>query len=107
VFDEPIQEEIDDAIIEDTVHCDFCGAGWTLGGHEGGICLNLPMQTEGRIGTQLKLCVVCAMEVSRVLQMNLDEKDICEHGVCAGDWCEPCNQAYKEARIANGYPPEG
>ncbi len=23
--------------------------------------------------------------------------DICEHGVPAGDWCEPCNLAYKEA----------
>lgn len=23
----------------------------------------------------------------------------CEHGVAEGDWCEPCNKAYKEAAI--------
>src|SRR5690606_16226615 len=26
----------------------------------------------------------------------------CEHGVHAGEWCEPCNAAYKRARIENG-----
>jgi hypothetical protein len=23
----------------------------------------------------------------------------CEHGVPDGDWCEPCNHAYKQARV--------
>lgn len=26
----------------------------------------------------------------------------CEHGVITGDYCEPCNQAYKLARVENG-----
>jgi hypothetical protein len=26
----------------------------------------------------------------------------CEHGVPDGDWCEPCNQAYKAAALEQG-----
>lgn len=102
--DEPTQADVDDAIIEDTVHCDFCGASWTLGGHEDGICINLPSsytvveQIETRVGGQLKLCIDCALFVSLTLKQNLEERDICEHGVVCGDWCEPCNRSYKEAR---------
>lgn len=40
---------------------------------------------------------------------QLPHSDICEHGVNDGDWCEPCNRAYKEAQVdpdnGNGEPP--
>ena len=29
-WDEPTQEELDDAIIEDTIHCHRCGSGWMV-----------------------------------------------------------------------------
>lgn len=102
-LDLPDDNYLDDAIIEDTVHCDFCGSPWALGGHEDGICIINPNPTPEDIGgmAQLKLCLDCAMFVSLALKQNLEEKDICEHGVCCGDWCEPCSKAYKQARIDN------
>lgn len=110
-FDEPINPsgptELEDAIIEDTAHCDFCGVGCVLGGGSDLVVVNLPKQhghpEMTKIGGQLKLCADCAMFVSLALKQNLQEKDICEHGVCCGDWCEPCNRAYKQALIDNGY----
>lgn len=104
--DEPTQADVDDAIIEDTVHCDFCGAAWTLGGREDGICVNLPQAHPSplttKLGGQLKLCIDCSLFVGLTLKQNLMEADVCEHGVTSGDWCERCNRHYKEARIMNG-----
>lgn len=102
MFDyEPSQEELDDAIIEDTVHCSLCGSSWVLGGRADGITLNSP-SGGGQIA-QLKLCLDCATFVARTLEAELAEKDVCEHGVASGDWCQPCNEAYKRARIENGF----
>ena len=36
-------------------------------------------------------------EVEARLRKYEPEADKCEHGVAEGDWCEPCNKAYKEA----------
>ena len=100
-------DDLDDAIIEDTVHCDLCGASWVLGGNADGICVTLPMlelQREfpvGRRGAQLKLCVACAAFVATTLEAELSCRDVCEHGVLCGDWCEPCNRAYLKAREEN------
>lgn len=95
--DEPFDR--DDAIIEDTVHCSFCGASWVLGSNGDGIILNLSSEHRdyGHAGPQLKLCMDCAAFVARTYQAKLESRDICEHGVLCGDWCESCNRAYKEA----------
>jgi hypothetical protein len=37
------------------------------------------------------------------LEQELKGRDICEHGVCSGDWCEPCTREYKRAREEHGY----
>ncbi len=29
-------------------------------------------------------------------------RDICEHGISTGDWCEPCNREYKRTRAEYG-----
>lgn len=31
---------------------------------------------------------------------ELARRDVCEHGVQAGDWCEPCSREYKRAAKA-------
>jgi hypothetical protein len=100
--DEPTQAELDDATVEDTVHCDLCGAPWVLGGHGDGIIVQPTQATWWALGGQLKLCTDCAVYVSRVLRDELAERDVCEHGVLCGDWCEPCNAAHKQALIDNG-----
>lgn len=94
--DEISQAELDDAIIEDAVHCNFCGTSWVLGGHGDGITLNSP--SGGGSIPQLKLCIDCALFVARTLESEIADKDVCEHGVVCGDWCEPCHRAYREAR---------
>lgn len=95
---EPTQEELDDAIIEDTVHCDFCGASWTLGGNADGICVQSPRRIDAivhdRLPAQLKFCIDCAAFIARTYQQNVKHEDICPHGVCAGDWCIPCHQEF-------------
>ena len=94
-------DELDDAIIEDTVHCSLCGASWVLGGCEDGIVVTLPQITggphTGHLFGQLKLCVECALQVTRETELMLAENDRCEHGISCGDWCQPCNEAYKAA----------
>jgi hypothetical protein len=107
-FDEPLDPtpELTDAQIEDTVHCDLCGAGYDIGGNGEGICINSPHHRNDPIGPtsggQIKLCIDCALFAALTLKQALAEKDICEHGVVSGEWCEPCNRAYKQARIDNG-----
>ena len=97
--DEVTQVELDDAVIEDTVHCTLCGISWVLGGNGDGIFVTLPASGPlfGHIGGQLKLCIECALQVKKEIELLLAEKDVCEHGVVCGDWCQPCNEAYKTA----------
>jgi len=33
------------------------------------------------------------------IENELASRDICEHGVKAGDYCEPCNRAYKRSIV--------
>jgi hypothetical protein len=40
-------------------------------------------------------------EVDRLRLKYEPLPDHCEHGVADGDWCEPCNRAYKEAAAAS------
>lgn len=35
------------------------------------------------------------------IETGEDPALICEHGSLIGDWCEPCNEAYKRAIIDN------
>lgn len=107
--DDISQEEMDDAIIKDTVHCDLCGASWILGGNADGICVNLPQLSVanfssfvGKVGGQLSLCMDCAAMVARTYEAEIKDGDICEHGVLCGDWCAPCNAEYRRAREADG-----
>lgn len=35
------------------------------------------------------------------IETGEDPSVVCEHGSLIGDWCEPCNAAYKQAAIDN------
>jgi len=96
-------DDLTDAIIEDTVHCDLCGASWVLGGSGDGLIVQSPIADLQRfIGlAQIKLCYECVLHICRCADQWLREEDECEHGVFIGDWCEPCNRAYKDARREN------
>lgn len=37
------------------------------------------------------------VEVEDAIRKFREADDICEHGVKDGDYCEPCNRAYKDA----------
>jgi len=95
-------DEIEPDEVGDTVHCDLCGAPWDLVLGDG-IVLNAQSQnTLYGLPAQIKLCVDCAIQAAKATELMMHETDRCEHGVTVGDWCEPCNKAYKEARIENG-----
>jgi len=95
-------DELADAIVEDTVHCDLCGSSWVLGGCEDGVVITPPRRSHdnecwpGGIA-QLKLCGDCALFVKLTIEQWQREQDVCEHGILAGEWCEPCNREYKRA----------
>lgn len=59
-------DELDDAIIEDTVHCTVCGADWVLGGDEEYMILDPPgdlMEAYHRCCEQVKLCPKCVSKI--------------------------------------------
>jgi hypothetical protein len=93
-------DDLTDAIIEDTCHCDLCGRPFLLGAGSDYVIIDVdgPGTTFGRIGPQLKLCCFCAKLVHDAYRENLHEAGICAHGVNDGDWCEDCNAEYKRAR---------
>jgi hypothetical protein len=102
---EAASDEIDDltdAIIEDTVHCDMCGAMWVLGGNDG-LVINSPVKDIREfLGiAQLKLCCECIDYIARCCRDFVLERDVCEHGIMNGDLCIDCNAAYTQARIDN------
>jgi hypothetical protein len=33
---------------------------------------------------------------------SADGREVCEHGIREGDWCEPCNKEYKRAARESG-----
>ena len=94
--------DLDDSIVEDTVHCTLCGMSWVLGGNSEGIICVLPYYQPFGIPNlregQIKLCFGCAAFVARTYEDELAERDQCKHGVLCGDWCEPCNREYRNAR---------
>jgi hypothetical protein len=90
-WDQPTQEEFDNAVIEDTVHCDVCKVATVLGGNDGVV-----LERGGFV------CIECAAEIHKAYQEHLENAGICEHGVTDGDWCEPCRDAYRQARVDNG-----
>lgn len=95
-------DDLEDAIIEDTVHCDLCGFPWVLGGNDGGVIIDA--YTSGPSGNlgQLKLCEGCSQRVHDAYRENLREAGICDHGVNDGEYCEECNREYKRARREAG-----
>jgi hypothetical protein len=98
--DYPEMNDLEDAIIEDTVHCDLCGASWVLGGNDGGVIIEHKGSDNslGPLGRQIKLCVECSGRVHDAYRENLREAGICEHGINDGEYCEGCNREYKRAR---------
>lgn len=95
-------DQLDDAIVEDTVHCQLCGGSWVLGTRGDGVILtklagdDVPYQIASG---QLLLCIDCAFFAARTLDQLIAESDQCEHGVLMGEWCEPCNESYRSARL--------
>lgn len=92
--------DLEDAIIEDTCHCDLCGGSFLVSDN-GPVIVTITAQespTSGALGGQLKLCEHCSQRVHDAYRENLRQAGICEHGVNDGDWCEDCNREYKRAR---------
>lgn len=92
-------DDLTDAIIEDTVHCDLCGGSWVLGSYGDGICVN---SLQSGSTAQLKLCMDRVAHVARAYELESRQSDRCEHDVLCGDWCEPCHADYRRAREENG-----
>lgn len=94
--DEPTQEGLDDATVEDTVHCCVCGASFTLGGNDG-VCLD-GAEVRFRPECNGAFCVECARLVHNAYREALRQAGVCEHGVADGDWCPDCSREYRRAR---------
>lgn len=90
-------DELDDAIIEDAVHCDLCGGPFMFGGYGAYVIIDALRSPCGTLG-QLKLCEDCAKRVHDTYRENLRVCGICEHGIDDGEYCEDCNREYKRAR---------
>lgn len=101
-------DELDDAIIEDTCHCDLCSASFVLGGNDYVIIDSLldphRAYVETKLQGQLKLCGECALRVHEAVKEMLAYGGICEHGVpdAPNAYCAECNKEYKRARRQNG-----
>ena len=106
--DQVSQEDLDDAIIEDTCHCDLCGGSFVLGGAADYVIVDSPAidPSHTKLGGQLKLCDPCAGLVVTAFREMLREAGICEHGTEDGDYCEECSAEYKRARGENGLDAE-
>lgn len=111
-------DELDDARIEDTVHCQLCQSSMCCGDND---CLIIEREQrrhtrkcvqnylgcgkscycdmyERHVETMV-LCADCAGLVSKEFDKHLREMGVCEHGIREGDWCPDCNREYKMARI--------
>jgi hypothetical protein len=88
-------DDLEDAIIEDTVHCICCGASWVLGSNGDGVIIDAPDLFSG---SQVKLCHGCVERVIADWREQLRAGGICEHGVNDCDYCEECHLDYIEAR---------
>lgn len=84
---EVTQEEYDDAVSEDTTHCELCQRAILCGDND---CLS--PESGG-----WAVCVQCAEVVSKLYRQALESAGVCEHGVPEGEWCGPCNKDYKAA----------
>lgn len=95
--------DLDDAIIEDTFHCDLCGGRMVLGGNDCHVIIDAETisPSMGHMGGQLKLCECCSQRVHDAYRGNLRDAGICEHGINDGEFCEDCNREYKRARERN------
>ncbi len=103
-IDADIPDPLDDPDYQDTNQCTLCGCHWYVGDSEPGIICTLPdnkVQSPGFALYEIRLCDDCALFVSKTFEQHLHEQDKCEHGVICGEWCEPCNRAYKDALYEN------
>lgn len=50
-----------------------------------------------RFGDVLVLSPEQAAFVRDRIAEAMADLDVCEHGIRAGDWCQPCNEDYKSA----------
>ena len=46
-------------------------------------------------------------EIRDSIEAELQRRDVCEHGVRTGDWCEPCAAEYRRALVEPGDGSEG
>ena len=92
-------EDLSDAIIEDTFHCDLCNASLVCGGNDD-VVIDGPNvgDPHSKLGGQLKLCLSCAGKVRDAYRDVLTQVGICEHGCNDDEYCHSCNQEYKRAR---------
>jgi hypothetical protein len=93
--------DLDDAIVEDTIHCTCCGYPFTLGASEPYVIID-PPRSDPPFNEQVKLCGGCAEKVAKAYQDALRDAGVCGHGVADGEYCEPCNKEYKRARKESG-----
>ena len=88
--------DLDDAIIEDTVHCCVCGCSFLCGGNDG-VFIDAA-KVKLRPGCNGAFCIQCAAEIFAEYKKALDEMSVCEHGITDGNWCPECRKEYAEAQ---------
>jgi hypothetical protein len=79
-------DELDDAIIEDTVHCDVCNCTMICGDND---CL---IDDAG-----LCLCQDCCGSAADLWKRYIDEMGLCWHGVPKNEQCDDCINAPEPA----------
>jgi hypothetical protein len=42
------------------------------------------------------------MELAELIEVEWVKRDVCQHGITSGEYCEPCNKEYKRAAIEAG-----
>lgn len=68
--------DVDDAIVEDTVHCSCCGASFALGNSELYAIIDPPNGPYDPSCEQIKLCERCLREAVRQYRESLDEAGV-------------------------------
>jgi len=83
------QEDLDDAISEDTAHCQCCQASFVLGGNDN-IYVEIP-KAGGVV--VLSLCIECAEAAYQAYRVSLFDAGLCQHGEALEKPCVECGAA--------------
>ncbi len=88
--------DLEDAIIEDTVHCCVCGLRMTLGND---LVVIDGAKVKFAPGSNGVFCGACAQLVHEAYLESCEDAGLCEHGNDDDLTCEACLEKYKVLRF--------